>query len=348
MNITFPPRIARVSFQEKLDLASEKVGGKTLETNDEFFAPMENLLKVAPAIFIADKYVPTGKWMDGWESRRKRNLGPGNDHDWCIIRLGIPGIIEGVNVDTAFFTGNFPEYCALDALESTDGKDPSPASAWTEILPKSKLLGGTENLFPILSTKRFTHVRLRIFPDGGVARLRVHGRVVADEKTLASSDGKTDFAAAANGGVVVASNDSYFGHHDQLIYPGRAANMGEGWETKRKRGPGFDWIVVRLAATGAIQKIEVDTHFYKGNFPDMASIEVLTHPSRDLSPWDCRDRTDLKWTEILGKTKLKADHNHVFEAELKRDLATKVDYVRLNIYPDGGISRLRVYCKGSK
>ncbi len=336
---TLPPSRQHVPFLDLLDLACEKVGGRALETNDDFFAPKENLLKAPAAIFIPDKYTDQGKWMDGWESRRKRGVGPGNDHDWCIIQLGLPGVIRGLNVDTAFFTGNYPEYCAVDACESTS--QPGANAKWTELLTKSKLRGGTENLFPIADNRRWTHLRLRIFPDGGVARLRVHGEVMPDLKAL-QAKGAVDLAAAENGGTVVTCNDMFFGQKDNLILPGLAQTMGEGWETRRRRGPGHDWIIVKLAAAGKIQKIEVDTSHFKGNFPESCAIEGCVYPARDLLASDFRDRTDLTWQEILPRTKLKANTQHYFEKELA-SVAAKFDYIRLNIYPDGGISRLRVY-----
>lgn len=336
MNAPQAPRVQNVPFLSLIDLASELVGGRTLETNDDFFAPMANLLKPEPAVFIPGKYTEFGKWMDGWESRRKRNLGPGNDHDWCVIQLGLSGVIRGVNIDTAHFTGNYPEYAALDA--SQDGK------SWSEILPKSKLLGGTENLFQIASDKRWTHVRLRIFPDGGVARLRIHGEVLPDVAALRASKTEIDLAAAASGATVVTCNDMFFGQKDNLILPGRAKTMGEGWETRRRRGPGHDWIIVQLATPGRISKIEVDTNHFKGNFPESCSIEGCVFPKRGLLACDFRDRADLQWTEILPRTKLQAHTQHFFEKELKAAaLSQAYDYIRLNIYPDGGVSRLRVH-----
>jgi allantoicase len=322
------------------------MGGKTLATNDDFFAPMDNLLKAAAPVFIVDKYTDNGKWMDGWESRRKRGVTP-ESHDWCILQLGAPGIIRGVNVDTAFFTGNFPEYCAIEACEAAPD---APAkelslnkSLWKEILPKSRLLGGTCNLFAIADSGRYTHLRLRIYPDGGVARLRVHGEAAPDLSQLKAGGELIDLAAAQNGGAVVTCNDSFFGPKDNLILPGRAATMGEGWETRRKRGPGNDWIIVKLAAAGGIKKLEIDTNHFKGNFPDSCSIEGLVAPKRDLLPVDFRDRTDLKWEEILPRTQLQAHHRHFFDREIRTEAATrKYDYVRLNIFPDGGVSRLRV------
>lgn len=340
MNITQAPGHFFVPFTELLDLANEKVGGKALYANDDFFAGKENLLKAEPPIFIADKYTENGKWMDGWESRRKRNLGPGNDRDYCIIKLGTPGRIVGVNVDTAFFTGNYPEYCAIDALEAkSDEEALNPKAEWRPLLVKSKLQGGSHNLFAVNSDQRWTHLRLTIFPDGGVARLRVHGHVM---RTWSAGE-QADLAAVVNGGFVVTCNDSFFGPKDNLILPGRAKTMGEGWETRRKRGPGNDWIIVKLGTRGKVQKIEVDTNHFKGNFPDSCSIEGCLMESESLVAADFRDRKDIEWVEILPKTKLQAHHQHYFEKELSQAVKTqKFTHLRLNIYPDGGVSRLRV------
>jgi allantoicase len=330
-----------VPFTELLDLASEKVGGKALYANDDFFAPKENLLKAEPPVFIADKYTEFGKWMDGWESRRKRNIGPGNDRDTCIIRLGIAGTISGLDVDTSFFTGNYPEYCSIDAMECVLDEQALDAGAkWISLVSKSKLQGGSHNFFSVHDGRRFTHLRLTIFPDGGVARLRVHGRPAVDFKTA----GQLDLAAAANGGSVVSCNDSFFGPKDNLILTGRARNMGEGWETRRKRGPGNDWIIVRLATSGRVQKIEVDTNHFKGNFPESCSVDACWVEGEPLLPADFRDRKDIQWVEVLSRTQLQAHHQHFFEKELSAAAGSgKFNYVRLNIYPDGGVSRLRVY-----
>lgn len=339
MIVTQSSAPGRVPFIELIDMASAKVGGKVMYANDDFFAEKENLIKPEAPIFIAGKYTDNGKWMDGWESRRKRV--PGYDH--CIVKLGLPGSISGVNIDTSFFVGNYPEYASIDACEM-----PADASLeavqkanWTPILVKSPLNGGTQNYFSIANGARFTHLRLNIFPDGGVARLRVHGVV----KPLAEDlKGTIDVAAAANGASVVTCNDHFFGAKEHLIYPGRAEHMGEGWETRRKRGPGFDWIIVKLAGNAKIKKIEVDTHHFKGNFPDMCSIDAVQLSDAQMLACDFRDRNDIKWTEVLPKMKLQADHKHVFEKELiAAATGNKYNYIKLNIYPDGGVSRLRIF-----
>lgn len=328
-----------VAFAELLDLAAERVGGRALLANDEFFAPKENLLKPGRGVFIPDKYTEQGKWMDGWETRRKRVPG----YDWCIVRLGIPGVIRGVNVDTNHFIGNFPESCSLDGCE-VEG-DPSGeelaanGALWTELVPRTKLRGGSQNYLAVASERRWTHVRLNIYPDGGVARLRVHGEVRTDRERLLRTGGLVDLAAAENGGTVVTCNDAFFGPKDNLILPGRAPNMGEGWETRRKRVPGFDWIIVRLALPGSIHKVEVDTNHFKGNYPDTCSLEgiYLREPVGDFA-----NAPHLQWRELLPRTKLQAHHRHFYEAAELRDKGP-FTHVRLCIYPDGGVSRLRLH-----
>lgn len=326
----------RVAFSELIDLANERVGGQVLHANDDFFAEKENLIKAAAPVFIADKYTDLGKWMDGWESRRKRSVG----YDHCIIKLGLPGEIHGLNINTAFFTGNYPEYASVEGCELNEeaSAEDLQRASWQLLLPKSALSGGSQNFFPVIYRGRCTHLRLNIFPDGGVARLRVHGEVRPAKSKL---QGLVDVAAASTGGIVVTANDMYFGQKDNLIYPGRAVHMGEGWETRRKRGPGHDWIIVKLAGPAKLQKIEVDTHHFKGNFPDRCSVEGLVSLENFL-PCDFRDRSGLEWQTLLGETKLQADHSHVFSKELK-SIDRAYTYLRVNIYPDGGVSRLRVW-----
>ncbi len=262
-----------MDFTELIDLASERLGGAVLFANDEFFAAKENLLKPADPIFIEGKYTDLGKWMDGWESRRRRTPG----FDWCIVRLGLPGVIRGVMVDTSHFKGNYPEQCsveacALDGLPTTEQLT-AESVTWIEILPRMQLNGDSPNPFEIASQERWTHLRFKIYPDGGVARLRVYGEVVPDWERLQQIGGEIDLAAVENGGMVLSCSDMFFGHRHNLIMPGRAANMSDGWETKRRRGPGHDWTIIKLGAAGHIQRREVDTSYFKGNFPESCSLE---------------------------------------------------------------------------
>ncbi len=316
-----------------IDLASELVGGVALAASDDFFAPKENLLKASAPIFVPDKFTDRGKWMDGWESRRKRTPG----HDWCVIRLGLPGALESIDVDTAYFLGNFPSHCSLDtaccAGELAD-------SDWKPALEKVPLTGGSHNLFEISRSGRVTHVRLNIYPDGGVARLRVYGQVMPDFAKLKASPDAVDLASIANGGNILASSDEFFGHPRNLILPGRPANMGGGWETRRRRGPGYDWIVLQLGARAAIERISVETEYYKGNYPDRCSIQVCDAPG--ALPEDLTAE-DAAWTEILPESKLEPDSVRSFQTELIP--VPPATHVRLNIFPDGGVSRLRVFGK---
>jgi len=303
-------------LSELPDLASARIGGKVLSANDEFFAPKENLLKPGKAVFVEGKYTSRGKWMDGWETRRRRTPG----FDWCIVRLGLRGIIRGVNVDTSHFLGNYPEHCSIEACDGL-------GAPWIEILPKSPLKGGSDNVFGIQNAQAWTHVRLNIYPDGGVARLRVYGDAVLDVAKLVKAGRPVDLAAALNGGWVVESSNKFFGAPSNMLMPGRAKNMGDGWETRRRRGPGYDWAIVRLGVPGTLEEIEVDTNHFKGNYPDRLSLEG----SRSME----------QWAEILPETKLKPHKRHFFKKEIRS--AGPFGFVRINIFPDGGISRLRIY-----
>ncbi|HEX8774690.1 MAG TPA: allantoicase [Pyrinomonadaceae bacterium] len=327
-----------MDFTELVDLAQERLGGAVLSASDEFFAPKENLLKASQPIFIEGKYTDLGKWMDGWESRRRRTPG----YDWCIIRLGLSGRIRGVVVDTSHFKGNYPEHCSLEACTVEGHADASlltdPSIEWTEILPHSKLQGDSLNPFEIADERRFTHLRFKIYPDGGVARLRVYGEVVPDWNRLAARGGEIDLAAIEHGGLVLSCSDMFFGHRHNLIMPGRALNMSDGWETKRRRGPGHDWTIIRLGTRGHIRRVEVDTAHFKGNFPESCSLE-----GRDVKGQMSDDESAASpaWQEILTRTLLQAHTRHFFEEELK-DIGP-LTHLRFNIYPDGGVSRLRVY-----
>jgi allantoicase len=327
-----------MDFTEQIDLASEKLGGAVLYANDDFFAPKENLLKPSAPVWIEGKYTDLGKWMDGWETRRRRSPRLDEKFDWCVIRLGMTGVIRGVVVDTAFFRGNFPSHCSIEAC-TLDGQPNveqllDEKTVWTEILPVSELNGDSENPFSINFDERVTHLRLKIYPDGGVARLRVYGVVVPDWDALKKRDSELDLAAAENGGVVLEASDMFFGHKHNLIMPGQAQDMSDGWETKRRRGAGYDWCVIKLGNEGNIKRVEVDTSHFKGNYPESCSIEVARAESG--SSFD-----ELEWQELLPDSKLQAHTRHIFTDELK-DCGT-VTHARFNIFPDGGVSRLRLY-----
>ena len=323
------------AFSGFIDLAGARLGGSILLASDEFFAEKENLLKPARAIFLPDEYTERGKWMDGWETRRRRTPG----HDWCIIKLGVPGSLRGFDIDTAHFLGNNPAYASVEAIDNALDAAPeslSSAGGWRIVLPRSPLKPGSQNLFAAIDAGRATHLRLNIFPDGGVARFRAYGAVVPDLARLKA--GPVDLAAVENGGRVVAASDMFFGTKESLILPGRSTHMGDGWETRRRRGPGFDWAVIALGTPGSLQRIVVETTHYKGNFPDSCSLEACHSPGTDV---DMMNAATLAWRELLAQTKLSADADHVFEREM-RDVGP-VSHVRLNIFPDGGVARLRLW-----
>jgi allantoicase len=325
-------------FTQLADLASERLGGRVVEANDEFFAPKKNLLKEAKPVFIEGKYTARGKWMDGWETRRRRTPG----HDWCVVRLGLPGTIRGVVADTSFFKGNYPERFSLEGCDlgsqppykNEKKKLKAAQTRWTDLLPETALQGDAQNSVPVNNEGRFTHLRLNVYPDGGVARLRVHGEVVPDKKKM--SRGEIDLAAIENGGSVISSSDQFFGAPRNLLMPGRAKNMGDGWETKRRRGPGHDWVVLKLGAPGVIRRIEVDTAHFKGNFPESCSMEACYVPDAGSDTFLAAPNA---WKELLPRTKLKANHRRLFNDFQDVGAAT---HVRFHIYPDGGVSRLRI------
>jgi allantoicase len=324
------------AFAGLADLASARVGGRALAANDEFFAPKGNLVTPAPAIFIPGKYTDRGKWMDGWESRRRRTPG----HDWCVVKLGMRGRIRGVNVNTAFFTGNFPSHCSIDALD-TDRPLTRPLAAregtpWTKILDRTALRGDADNFIPVSDDRPWTHVRLNIYPDGGVARLRVYGEAVVDWEKVSGKHGLVDLAAIEHGGLVLSASDMHYGAKDNIIMPGRAADMGDGWETKRRRGPGHDWVILRLGAPGEIRKLEIDTNHFKGNYPDRASVEGTNLPGATLARLE-----SATWVQLLPQKKLQPHRRHFFTRQLL-DIGI-VSHLRLNIFPDGGVSRFRAH-----
>jgi allantoicase len=244
-------------------------------------------------------------------------------------------------VDTSFFRGNYPEHCSLEGAAftslPTEQELTSDAVTWVPLLPQMPLSGDSQNPFPIQYDERVTHLRFKIYPDGGVARLRVFGEVVPDWEQL-KRGGYIDLAAVENGGLVLSCSDMFFGHRHNLIMPGRAANMSDGWETKRRRGPGHDWAIIKLGRPGEIHRIEVDTSHFKGNFPESCSLEACNLPDATTE-----QLTDLStpWSNILARTKLQAHTRHYFDQELY-DTGV-ASHLRFSIFPDGGVSRLRVY-----
>jgi allantoicase len=302
------------------DLASRALGGAVVAANDEFFAARENLVLPHPAV-ARSEFGHKGKEYDGWETRRRRSPG----HDWAIVRLGAPGIVAGVVVDTAFFTGNYPPQAQLDgaAVEGHPSVEELTRATWHPLLPLSDLSGDTANTFTVDSDRRVTHVRLAIHPDGGVARLRVHGTVVPDPRLVDA--GPFDLAALENGGRVTGVSNAFYGSPHQLIAPGLARSMGEGWENARRRGDGNDWVDVSLACEGVVTLAELDTSYFLGNAPGAASLTGRTADGADV--------------ELLPRIRLEPDTRHRFVLPDVPGVCS----VRLDVYPDGGMARLRLW-----
>ncbi len=326
-------------FTNLAELASERVGGRAIATNDDFFAPKAGLIKHEPPVWIADKYTTRGKWMDGWESRRRRIPG----HDWCIVQLGMRGVIHGMNVDTSFFTGNFPAHCSIEAVDMRSAPRAAVHAVegppWTTILGKTELKGNSSNFIAVADRRPWTHLRLSIYPDGGVARLRVYGEVTVDWDRVAPNGKAVDLAAVKHGGLFLAASDTHYGTRGALLMPDRAKNMGDGWETKRSRDLTHrDWAIVRLGTPGIVSKIALDTNHYKGNYPDSASLEGLLAPPHVL----VGNLAGMDWRIIVPETKLSANKRHFFSGR-QLESTGPFSHVRLNIFPDGGISRLRVH-----
>jgi allantoicase len=310
------------------DLAGRLLGGGVVAASDEFFAAADNLVGTEPPRFEPGTFGPKGQVYDGWETRRRRE--PGYDH--AIVRLGAPGIVRGVVVDTAFFTGNYPPYASVEACAVAGFPSPVELAGadWLTLVPRSPLRGDTHNEYDVDVPYRFTHVRLRIYPDGGVARLRVHGEVVPDPALLPGP--VWDLAALAHGGLVVDCSDMFYGAPGNLIAPGLARTMGEGWETARRRDTGNDWVRLRLAAPGRIRLAVLDTSYFKGNAPAAATLRGADARTGELAD-------PAGWFDILPRTGLQPDTCHRFPVEGTRTAT----HVRLDVYPDGGMARLRLY-----
>jgi len=309
------------------DLASRTFGGGVVFTNDEFFAAADHLVEPSRPVFAPQTFGHKGQVYDGWETRRRREPG----HDTAIVRLGAPGIVHGVDIDTAYFTGNYPPHASVEgaALEGYPDSIQLAEAHWVPLVPRSPLVGDSQNLFTVDSSQRFTHIRLNIYPDGGVARLRVHGEVVPDPRLLPSV---FDVAAAEYGARIAGCSDMFYGHPQNLIHPGLARSMGDGWETARRRDDGNDWVLVQLAVPSVVELAELDTSHFKGNAPGSATLRGIDTRAGLLD-----DPTD--WFELLPQVRLSPDTRHRFGVSVV-PVAT---HVRLDIFPDGGMARLRLH-----
>lgn len=330
-------------FHEWVRLDQPRLGTRVVFATDEFFAAKERLIQPHDPVFIADKYDDHGKWMDGWESRRKREAG----YDWAIISLGLPGEVRAFDIDTNHFLGNHAPYASVEGVYAPGASEEQLAKvSWTKLLSQHPLRPGSQNLFVAEQFEKCTHVRLNIFPDGGVARFRVMGLVEPQWRQpsvdCGARAGEVDLAALENGGMALACSDSFFSPMNNLILAAAPANMGQGWESRRRRAPGHDWVIIRLGAPGRIRMVDVDTKFFKGNFPHHVNIEAISAPGVGVVDLTKSDQ----WSRVLDDVALKADCSHRYRDDVV-DVGP-VTHARLNIYPDGGVARLRLWGERSQ
>jgi allantoicase len=317
---------------QNIDLAQPRLGTTIYSCSDEFFAACERMLQPQPAVFADGKFDDNGKWMDGWETRRRRNGG----HDWAIIKLGHAGVIRGVDIDTSHFTGNFPPAASLQACHADQIDD---ETEWTTLVDIMELQGDSQHFIAVDNDRVWTHLRLNIFPDGGIARLRVYGQIHCDWQNKESS-AVYELSSMENGGRAIAWNDAHFGQASNLIAPGKGINMGDGWETRRRREPGNDWCILELGHRGVIEEILVDTAYFKGNYPDCCSLQAADMGAATTQSLITQS---MFWQELLPEQKLEMDQEFRYREEVNN--IGPVTHVRLNIIPDGGISRLRLFGK---
>jgi len=314
-----------------INLADPRIGSKIIFKTDDFFAAAHRILKTDIPVFKDGLFDKHGKWMDGWETRRRRSKG----YDYLVLKLGKPGKIFDIDIDTSHFNGNQPTHASLEGCFSRS--KPNKKTKWTRLLGKKKLGPNKNHNFKSQNKSTFNYIRLNIFPDGGVARLRLYGKIEIDKKIINHKN--INLTSVLNGASIVGCNNEHFGRAENIIAPGKGKNMGDGWETRRSRGKNFDWLIIKFGKPGLIKKLEIDTHHFKGNYPDSCSIQTAII-NKDLSN-KLIVKNSKNWKFILNKSKLSAHKKHVFKKFLiKRN---KENYLKINIYPDGGISRIRAF-----
>ena len=322
------PEDTGIKFAGLVDLLDSALGGEPLMASDEFFAGKENLNRPGRGIFLPDEYTDRGKWMDGWEPKRRRAPG----HDWCILKLSVPGVIKVVNIDTNHFLGNHAPYASVQGCYAPNAspKELRDQIHWQPVVDQTMLSPGSENIALSHSNEAYTHLRLSIYPAGGVSRFRAWG-----EAQPTQCDSVVELSGLLQGGTALACSDMFFSSMNNLLKPYPAANMGDGWETKRSRPPTDDWVIIRLGRPGTIERVVIDTAFFKGNYPDSAQLYAVCWP--DAPPWALV--RDVNWTAVTERIHLRADSEHHLEVGDERPWT----HVKLHIVPDGGISRLKVF-----
>ena len=314
-----------------INLADPRIGSKIIFKTDDFFAAAHRILNIDAPVFKDGLFDKHGKWMDGWETRRRRSKG----FDYLILKLGKPGKIFDIDIDTTYFNGNQPTHASIEGCFCKN--KPSKKTKWIHLLGKKKLGPNKNHSFKSQNKSVFNYIRLNIFPDGGVARLRLYGKIEMEKNILNNKN--INLTSVLNGASIVGCNNEHFGKAENIIAPGKGKNMGDGWETRRSRGKNFDWLIIKFGKPGLIKKLEIDTHHFKGNYPDTCSIQTA-NISKNLSNKLIANNSK-NWKFILNKSKLSANKKHIFKKFLiKRN---KENYLKINIHPDGGISRIRAF-----
>lgn len=346
------------TFSSTTNLTTTLLGASILSISDEFFAAASNLLTPTPPIRKPGVYVHSGAWYDGWETRRHN----AKEFDWVVVRLGCVGVVEGVEVDTAFFSGNEAEEVGLDGWFMPPGGEEGDVgedgfSGWREVLPRQACGPNQRQAWKVVvageEMRPYTHLRLKMYPDGGIARLRVYGHAVPPplSASVTGLEGHLpveELSSALNGGVALSCSDQHFGVRSNLLLPGRGVDMGDGWETARSRTKGHvDWVVCRLGLRGkSVDKVVVDTKDFRGNFPRAVKVEGwLTGQDKAVEE---PKSDDDGWIELVnGEKPCQADTEHIFEAQ---DLSNSLipdgkvlTHVKMTIIPDGGVKRLRIF-----
>lgn len=321
-----------------VDVICENIGGKALSCSDEWFGPVSNLIKITAPLRDPSKFTDAGAWYDGWETRRHNK----NPYDWAIFRMGVfRAKILCCEVDTTFFNGNHAPFISIEGLYDTsnnenDIKENDPR--WMEVI-KKKMCGASRRFFFFRDNFRdnlFTHVKLKMYPDGGIARFRVYGQVDPPPFIQRWANNYIDLVSVCNGGIVLKASDQHFSPASNLLLPGRGHDMSDGWETRRSRIPGHnDWAIIKLGRrSDYISKIVVDTAYYKGNYPKYICIYGIEFNGRTISKLD-----DSKWDLLVENSKPCPDVENIYM--INKHLV--ITHIKLIMIPDGGIKRIRVW-----
>lgn len=315
-------------MNEGINLASARLGAEAVACSDEFFAAMSRLIQDAEPVHHPGRFDDHGEWMDGWETRRRRSGG----FDWCVVRLAAPGRLLRFELDTRYFTGNHPPGAVLDGAAG-EGCPAPDSERWKPLTPYSSLEGDARRTVECTDRSTvFRWVRLRIYPDGGLARLRVIGRPAVDWEP----GERVELSALLNGGRVVAVSDAHWGSPEAVLRAGRGVNMGDGWETARRRVPGNEWIIIALGVPGTVDEIEIDTAHFKGNYPAAVSVQAARSSGM---PDEALVAQAMFWPELLAEQPLEADRIHRFPVGAE----APVTHLKVNCHPDGGLSRIRAF-----